>query len=243
MTKSIGSSLITAAFCIAFSWSALPLYGGTIIKLGLGGDPLPDIEFSGGIFSTVNDGIVPTTGEQNTNVEFQDFLSGLPDIGMPPGSFTLNGLVAAVPVAVFPAPPMPPQLVIQNFTGGTFEIYNAANILLLSAQLFNSSLTGPVGQPATGALFTTSFAKVTGGTLQSLIKHGTLTLSMSLTNVLTDGGGPGFSIGGTAPFLRPFKADTTLNIAADPVPEPACLALFVVGAAFVASSIVKRRNR
>ena len=49
---------------------------GTIIKLSLGNTG-PDIEYSGGVLSTVDDGIVGTPGDQNTSIDFLDFLSGM----------------------------------------------------------------------------------------------------------------------------------------------------------------------
>ena len=46
----------------------------TIIKLNLGGVG-PDIGMNGnGQLATVNDGIAGTTGDQNTNIEYTDFL-------------------------------------------------------------------------------------------------------------------------------------------------------------------------
>lgn len=198
--------------------------GGTILKLGLGSDPPADIEFDGITLSTVDDGNAGSLGDQNTAVEFQDFLDGFADILTPIASFTLDGLVTDGPASVFFG-----SLVVQPFTGGSLALYDPSNVLLLSATLDASVLTGALGPPATGALFTTSFSTVTGGTLAPYIDLDTLTLSMSLTNI--DAGG-GLSV--TEEELDPFVADVTLNIAAEQVPEPASVVLLLVGAALAA---------
>jgi len=227
-------------FCFTVCAAAFLFAGeslaGTIIKLGLGGDAAADIEFDGTTLSTVDQLDGATSGEQNTNVEFQGFLDGLMDIiGPPPASFTLSGLSAAGPASGFPT--INPVLVIQDFTGGTFDLYNAANVLLLSGKLNSSTLAGPIGPPATGALFTTSFAEVTGGTLESLIAANSLSLSMSLTDINS---GAGFSLGAAAPLLSPFTADVTLNIAGNVIPEPASALLVVVAGVSVVFSLRRR---
>jgi hypothetical protein len=211
-------------------------HAGTIIKLGLGGDGAADIEFDGTTLMTVNQFDNSTAGHQNTNIEFQGFLDGLTDVvGPPPGSFTLLNLMTAGLASPFPA--VNPVLVIQNFSGGTFELYNAANVLLISGQLHASTMAGPLGPPATGALFTTSFADVTGGVLASLIKPNSLSLSMSLTDINS---GVGLSLGAAAPALNPFHADVTLNISADPIPEPTSALLVIIGALSAAFAIRQR---
>jgi hypothetical protein len=164
-----------------------------------------------------------------------DFLSFYPDILPPIGSFSLNGLTASGFASLFPI--ISPVLVIQDFTGGTFELYDPANTLLLSGTLDDSTLAGPLGPPATGALFTTSFSLVTGGILSPFIDKDTLTMSMSFTDV---NGGAGFSVAAVAPLLNPFTADATLSMAADQVPEPALAALFLAGAAALIPTIRRR---
>jgi hypothetical protein len=218
------------AVCI-FSTSAS---AGTIIKLGLGGDPTPDIEFDGTILSTMDDGNGGSSGDQNTDITYLDFLSSFPDVPTSTASFSLNGLTTAGPASVFGG-----VLMIQNFTGGTFDLYDPANSLLLSGSMTTSALTGPIGPPATGALFTTSISSVTGGSLAPLIATGSLSLSMSLTNI---NNGAGFSVGATAPLLTPFTADATLSIAADPIPEPTTLAMWFAGAGFMAARVRRIRR-
>jgi hypothetical protein len=206
---------------------------GTIIKLDLGSDSAADIEYTGGLggtLSTADDGNPTTTGDQVTDIDFLDFLdASFPDIT---GSFSMDNLIALGNASTFNT------LVIQNFTGGTINLYSTTNELLLSGMLANSALTGPIGFPATGALFTTSFASITGGSLQPLILQGTLTLSMSLTDI---NGGDGFSVSGTpSAVLGEFEASATLNIAADQIPEPLSMVLLAVGSALTAWAYRRR---
>lgn len=209
---------------------------GTIIKLDLGDDNAADVVFDGTQLSAVDDGNGSTTGNQDTEVEFLDFLSGEADIsGPPPASFSLSGLTTAGAANVFAN-----VLVIQNFTGGTFNLYDGSNNLLLSGLLDDSTLTGPIGPPATGALFTTTFASVTGGSLAPQIDSDTITLAMGLSSISS---GAGFTVntGGAAPLLNPFTADATLSIAAEPIPEPVTGLLLIVGSLMLAGK--SHRNR
>jgi hypothetical protein len=208
---------------------------GTIIKLSLGDDSATfDIEFDGTTLSTVDDG-GPGTGDQQTNAEFLDFVNSEPNITDLSGSFTLDGLTVDGDAIDFTF------LVIQSFTGGTLSLYDGANTLLLSGALADSVLTGSIGAPATGALFTTSFGSVTGGTLAPLIDPDTLTLAITFTNI---NGGSGLSTTGALPgpvSLDPFEADATVIIAADPIPEPAAATLLIVGL-FVSLASAGRRK-
>ena len=192
----------------------------TIIKLNLGSVG-PDVGMNAGQLSTINDGIVTTTGDQNTGVEFTGFLDPLPDINTSAASFTLNGLSAVGPTQ------QAGSLVIQNLSGGQFSLYDPTNVLLLQGPLSNSVLTGVIGPPGTGGLFTTTLSSVTGGTLASLIVPGSVSLSMNLTNV---NGGAGLSVTGNV--LNPFLADGSVSISGDPVatPEPSSIALLAIGA-------------
>jgi hypothetical protein len=212
---------------------------GTIIKLSLGTDATADVEFSGGsggAFGTVNDNIAGTTGDQNTAIEFGDFLdASQADVLTTTASFSLDNLTASGPASTFGG-----DLVIQNFNGGTMSLYSPANVLLLSGTLANSALTGPIGAPATGALFTTSFANVTGGTLGGLILPNTLTVSMGLSDI---NDGAGFSVGGAAAqVLNAFRADASLTIAAEPIPEPIALLLIAVASTGLTMLTSRRRS-
>jgi hypothetical protein len=220
------SRLLALAACLLLGASAA--HADTIIKLGLGGDAAADIELSGGVLSTVDDGNAATTGDQQTNIEFLGFASSLLDQAV--ASFTLEG------VTVSGAPMIVGDLVIQNLTGGTFTLYlQAANTVFLSAALGSSVLTGPVGGAATGAVFSTSFAStIPGGLLDfPLIDPDSISFSLSLTGI---DGGAGLSVSGGGTTLDPFTAAATMSIAAEQpvVPEPNAAALLGLGAALLA---------
>jgi hypothetical protein len=199
----------------------------TIIKLGLGGDAAADIQLSGGVLSTVDDGDAATIGDQTTNVEFLGFLSVLLDQAV--ASFTLDGVtVSGAPTIVGGT------VVVQNMTGGIFTLYDVSDTVLLSATLGSSALAGPIGGAATGAVFSTSLASLnSGGVLDFFIDDDTISFSISLTDI---NGGAGLSVSGGGTTLDPFSSDATMGIAADeaPVPEPHAAALLGVGAALLA---------
>jgi hypothetical protein len=216
--------------CIVLGMSLGIAQAGTILTLKLGSDTTPDIKFDGTTLSTDSDSVPATMGDQDTEVDFQDFLSGMSDLVSPPGSATLGGLTVSGPPTVFGG-----VLVVQDFILGTIDIWGPApgNNLLLSGTLNpftpSSTLAGPLGPPATGALFTTSFATVTGGSLAPLLVPNSLTLSMSLSNI---NGGGGLAVGGPiggAQTLLKFGADAVITIAAEPVPEPTGAALLGLG--------------
>ncbi|HVT27002.1 MAG TPA: hypothetical protein VHE81_03180 [Lacipirellulaceae bacterium] len=230
MTRATRMTVTGLAVCALVFVASSVSVAGTIIKLDLG-NVGPDVGMNGaGILSTVDDGNAATTGDQNTSVVYTGFLSPIPNITPATASFSLAGLTA-VPPATLASP-----LVIQNFTGGTFSLYDSANVLLLQGTLDQSALTGVIGPPGTGALFTTTLGNVTLGTLVPFIEQGTVSLSMNLTNVSSNGGqGFSVSVDGAAVFLNPFTADASANIAADPsglgpgIPEPATCMLMLMG--------------
>jgi hypothetical protein len=207
---------------------AVAAQAGTIIKLNLGSVG-PDIALNQGQLGTVDDSVPGTTGNQNTNIEFTDFLDVIPDVTTSIASFTLSGLTATGPAQTFGT------LVIQNFTGGSFSLYDPSNNLLLSGSLGSSALTGVAGPPGTASLFTTSLTSATGGSLASQILPGSLSLSFSMTNV---NGGAGFST--SDGFLQPFQTDASVLIAGTQTqaPEPSTLGLLGFGAIAL---IVRRR--
>lgn len=217
------------AICLAAS----SLNAGTVIKLNVG-ETSPDVAFAAGVFGTTDDGNAGTTGMQNTAIEYTDGLDFIPDINTNIGSFTLGGLAAAGPAQVLGT------LVIQNFQGGAFSLFDPANVLLLSGTLSSSVLTGVVGPPGTGSVFTTGPVNVAGGTLAPLFAPGSLSLSLTLTNI---NGGAGLAVGSTAPLLQPFTADSTVAIAATVVPEPNTFALFVLGGASAMGLRLRLRRR
>lgn len=223
------AGVCTFALCIAQSATA-----GTIIKLGLGGDSAPDITYTGGVLSTVDDGDGATNGNQNTHIEFSDFLSGEADVTTPIASFSLSGVTQDGNAELVGGG----DVVIQRFTGGSLSLYDPANSLLLSGDLTSSILVGSMGSSATGSVFSIDLGNVTGGSLASQILPGSLSLSVSLNNV---NGGAGFSVSGTNPALQDFTADATASIAGDVIPEPASILLVLAAAAGGFMAMGRRR--
>jgi hypothetical protein len=212
---------------------ALPsIHADTFIKLDLGGSG-PDLQMnSAGVLSTADDGNAGTLGNQNTSVQFTAFLEPLPDINTNSASVTLNGLAVAGPALTFG------DLVIQNFFGGQFSLFDSANALLLQGSINASSLTGTVGPPGTGSVFTTTFGTITGGTLAPLIQPGSLSLSISLTNI---NGGSGFSL--VSGNLAPFLADGSLDLAGQAaVPEPTTSLLIMLATGAAGAWRLRRRE-
>src|SRR5437868_2200636 len=120
-------SLATAMGAM-FSLAASSADVGTIIKLNLA-DVGPDVELNPvGNFHTRDDGNAATTGDQNTNIEFTGILDFLPDVTAKAASFSMHDLQEVGPAATFG------NVVVQNFVGGTIELYDPANTLLLSGQ-------------------------------------------------------------------------------------------------------------
>jgi hypothetical protein len=229
-------TFFAVAVC-ALSIASSQLYAGTIIKLTLGDDDAPDIEFSGGvggILRTTDDSHVSgSTGDQNTAVEFLDVLdSQAADILTDTASFTLDGLLVDGPANVLGG-----FFVVQEFTGGTLSLYDAANTLLLSGTLNDSALAGVLGPPAAAGVITTTFGEFTGGTLAGFLDPDSLSLSISLANI---NDGAGLSV--TSDVLNAFEADATAIIGADPVPEPGSVALLLIGGLFVTGSARFRRG-
>jgi hypothetical protein len=237
MTKMlrICAALAAVALCVSLAPVA---EAGTIIKLSLGSDALPDVDFDGTVFSTIDDGVAGTLGDQNTAVEFLDFLAFITPIPTADASYSLSGVTVSGSATVL----MPFNIVVQSFTGGSFSLYDDSNVLLLSANLGASTLTGPVGPPATGALFNTTLGSVTGGTLATLIDPNSISLSIGMTDI---DGGSGFSITTTpgGNVLDPFAADVTESIAADQqaIPEPAAAMLILLGGVLMMTRV--RRGR
>jgi hypothetical protein len=208
---------------------ALAAPAGTIMKLSPG-NSASHIEFDAGVLSTVDDGNGATTGEHNTALDFQGFLSSFSDIPTN-ASVTVNGITKVGSATVFPN-----QLMMQNFSGGTVSLYDAANTLLLSGSLKASTLAGSLGVTgANDALFTTSFNHVTGGTLADDILPGSLTLKMNIAGI---NGGAGLSAPGSV--LSPFTANVLLTITGE-VPEPGNCLLLAIGIAIAGFWARQRR--
>lgn len=195
---------------------------GTIMKLSPG-NSASHIEFDAGVLSTVDDGNGATTGEHNTAVDFQGFLESIPDIASADASVTVSGITKAGSATIFPN-----QLMLQNFTGGTVSLYDAANTLLLSGSLKSSTLAGSLGPTgANDALFTTSFNVITGGTLAHGIDPSSVTFKMNIGGI-----NEGAGLGAPESMLSPFMANALLTITGElPVPEPGTYLLLAVGMA------------
>lgn len=224
----VSSFCVAVCACLAVLAAVAP--AATIVKLDLGDDNSQDIFFDGTFLQTIDDGFGPTTGEQRTGIEFLSLLSSEADVDLPPGSFTLAGMVPSGPPLVIGG------LVIQEFTGGTFDLYGQipdGGTPILSGTLDKSTLSGPLGPPAAGGLFTTTFGSFTGGPLAAGLDPNSLALSMSLTDI---NGGAGLAVGdgGMDVMLYPFNADVTLNISATPEPSSILLALLASGILVVA---------
>jgi hypothetical protein len=207
----------TFALLLAFHSS----YAGTIIKLSLSNND-PDVQYVTPIMSTVNDLNVATTGDQDTDIQFSDFLSGMGQIFN--GSYTLSGTTAVGPAVTA-------GVVYQNFVGGNFKIWDNANVLLLNVNMNNSVLAG--GGSNTGSLFNIDNGNVIGGSLAPLIVANSVNMSLSLTNIST---GQLLAPGGV---LVPFTADASKSIAGLPTPEPASWLLALLSCA----TFLARRSR
>jgi len=237
--KTIKELLRGVAISAIVSMAASATQAATIIKLNLGGVG-PDVGMGApaglpsGVLSTIDQTGGPTPpGDQLTAIEYTGFLNFIPDVNSNTASFSLNGLNAVGPPNVFGS------LVVQNYTGGVFSLYDPSDNLLLQGPVANSVLSGTIGGPGTGALFTTTLGSVTGGSLFSLIVPGSVSLSMNLTNV---NGGSGFAVAGRELQLSPFLADASISIAADPVPEPTSFLLLGLGST-LGIALSRRRTR
>jgi hypothetical protein len=236
------------AFVVCFSIglgaaSATPTRAATVIKLNLGADSDNDIQMSAGQFSTVDDGNLGTTGYQNTDIDFSDFLSPFPDIASAHASFSLSGLTPAGNSTTFSG-----WLVEQDFLQGEMALYAPDNTLLLSADLSASAVTGPLGTPGLQGLFLAR-GDVTGGVLKPYLNANSLSVRMKLPSINAGGG---FSVSPSPSFpvpdqysapLNPFAAGATVEIRALPVPEPISLVMPPVAGALLAGSTRCRRRQ
>jgi hypothetical protein len=221
------SMLTCALFCNAASHSQ----ASTIIKLPLGVLNLnisPDFQMVGGVLSTRDEG--PTLlGDQQTTIGYLGLLKSIPDDVN--GSFTLQGLTLDGPATVSG------NVVIQNFKNGSFTVYDAANHVVLQGPLTQSALTGVIGPPGTGALFTTTLGIYTGGSVTPFINQGTVSLSINLTNV-NDGNGFVTASGGGGLVLQDFSAEGAVSIAA--LPEPCSATLLGLAIAGLSCGVRRR---
>lgn len=194
----------------------------TIIKLNLD-DADKDVQFAGGVLSTIVDGNVGTTGDQNTDILFTDFLSFLPAITG--GSYSLAGATAAGPAVSFG------PVVTQNLTGGNFKIWDSANVLLLNVDLGNSAISGST---STGAFFSVNTGLILSGSLAPQLTANSVSMSMNLTDITP-------FLSEVLGVLQPFEADASKSVAALPIPEPTT-ALLVMMSGIAAWTCGRRRS-
>jgi hypothetical protein len=119
-------------------------------------------------------------------------------------------------------------VIVQDFFGGTFSLYDSSDSLLLSGNLQESTLTGVIGGTGTGSIFSTKVGAFTSGSLLPYVASDSLNISMALSNV---NGGSGFVVSGAPAALQPFNTDASVNISAEPglIPEPASILMALLG--------------
>lgn len=201
----------------------------TIIKFNLGGTG-PDLSYSSGVLSTINDGNGTTTGDQDTGLEFVGFLDGIFSDIASGASMSIAGITATG------LPNLLGTLVTQATTGGTFNVYSPTNVLLLSGTLGSGAILGSTSA-STGSFFNTTVATFTGGSLLTYVLNTPAALSLSFSNVVTDGK-PGMVV--TPNGLQNFVTDATGQVEGSAVPEPATAALLISG---VLGGIAARRKK
>ena len=218
MNRILSNLVITTVLLILTA----PVAAGTIIKLGFSTDSLPDIELIDAELSTADDGIGATTGDQNTEVTFLGALNGQPAIEGDNASFSLDAINLVDSPTIFGT------TILQATEGGSFDLYDQDNVLLLSGTLGKGTLSGPLGGTATGGFLTTEFGAFTDGSLLPTLAIDDLlqsSFSISLTDV---NAGLGFGTDSDGE-LEDFSADATANIGARAVPEPTAILTLVMG--------------
>jgi hypothetical protein len=218
MLPRLQMAIIRFALGVAFSALPIPAVAESIVHLSVGGAEAIGLEFAGGSLST--------DGPQNTEAYFVNLLEWYSDITTPIATFELQDVMASGPALVGGT------LMMQHFTGGTFSLYHPDSTLLLSGELSGSALSGTLG--ATDAMFTTSaISTITGGTLDSGLDADSLVLQMHLANI-----SDGIRVSGGA--LEGFMALASVDLEADLIPEPATIALLLLGGAALAFAARRR---
>lgn len=231
---------LIASVALAVALSSFQVaHAGTIIKLSLGSDAAADYQFSGGLggqMTTINDGNGASPGDQDTAVEFLDFLSSFPNI--PAGaSYTMSGLQATVPATTFAG------YAFQDLTGGTFQLWDNLNNPLLNVGLTTSTIVAQVGNPS-GAVLTTTLGTPLGGPLAPYIVPGSVSISIALSDIKS-GLATGViynPIGVGTGTLSPFTADATKNILADGTGIPEPMSVVLVALSMIAGFGLRRRT-
>jgi hypothetical protein len=232
--------ILQVSLCAAFGITGAAASADPITVVSLS-NSAPNMEFkhngSSYEFLTIDDGQAGTTGDQNASVDFQDFLDPLLTDIPSAASFSMSGLVTSSATQIFgPTGPL-----LQLFSGGTFSLFGPANSLLLSGTLGTSGISGNLLPTGNGSLFLSNVASITGGAMQPYLVSGTLTISMNATSI---DGSNGFSLAPITNLLNPFTMNATVKFSAGwtGIPEPSSAVLALVGSAF-AAMVVRRRRR
>src|SRR5262245_12070381 len=124
MSLNLRTVLTSFAFCALLGSSGAN--GDTVLKLNLGNIG-PDLAMNaGGVLGTTSDGNLGTTGDQNTDIEYTGFLDPLfADVTTTTASFSVAGLLRTGPPNIIGG-----AVIVQDFFGGTFNLYDPANSLL-----------------------------------------------------------------------------------------------------------------
>jgi hypothetical protein len=216
------------------------------VKLDLaktpGPDLGPDIVYTGAVLATPPDGNAVTTGLQDTALVFGDFLfpwAQALNISST-GSYSLHNLITNGPATIVGG-----NIVFQPMKNGDFQLYDNANTLLLDVDLSTSAtlLTGSLVSP-TGGLISVTNGTVVGGTLTPLIQPTSISFSISLSNISSNGGTTGHFVVDGNNILQAFQASATKEIGALPTPlgspEPSSAVLLALGS--LCGAIIRRRR-
>jgi hypothetical protein len=235
MTVNLRTVLTSFSLCALLGSSAAN--ADTVLKLSLGNTG-PDLAMNAsGVLGTTSDGNAATTGDQDTAIDYTGFMDPqFTDVTTSTASFSIAGLQRTGNPNVLGS-----TVIVQDFFGGTFNLYSPENNLLLSGDLQDSTLTGVIGSIGTGSIFTTKVGNFTSGSLLLDVLPNSLNLSMALTNV---NNGLGFVVSGSPSALQPFTTDASVVISADPgtlgSPEPGSITIALLGAVGF-SSLARRR--
>jgi hypothetical protein len=214
--------IVFSSFALCAFLGSAVANGATVLKLSLSstGDDLS--MDAAGVLGTSSDGNAGTTGDQDTAIDYTGFLDSNTDIAAN-ASFSIAGLQRTGAPSIVGG-----TIIIQDFFGGTFNLYDTSNSLLLSGNLQDSTLTGVIGGTGTGSIFTTKVGTFTSGSLLGNLLPNSLNVAMTLTNV---NGGSGFVVSGSPFTLQPFTTDASVNISAEKaiIPEPASIAIALLG--------------
>lgn len=232
--------LLLSALLLCALWPS-SAQAGTLMKLNLDGSAGPSFAFESGEFSVIDDGDQDTLGSRNATIDATVGAGSLSAFGSSPNtSFTISGIQANSPSTTFSG-----SLMVQNFADGSFAVYGSDQSLLLSADLTLSAITGSLTPSDTEALFL-AFGTITGGSLAQGFDPDSFGLKIKLPEVQG-----GFSVSPMPQVPAPplhigtlgeFTASAySIEVLAEPIPEPASAAIALIGLALAASTLGRRR--